>query len=424
MGDPNPFKNREEWQDWIVDSNQVVRLKWLKNEEQLEEGDPSAAFHPPTMTHQIYGQNENIFGYANPTVDLLIAAGSQSVHVVPKFDSKIPSHCDLEADELLEPVQSILAPEQEIKDLNAFRQLLREEKSKFRPHPGGQELLKWPSKTDPANITFELHKYDGAVDGFQEFFRKLQPWMMFYIDAASFIDISDVRWRCFILYEKSKTPTGAIQYVTAGFLTVYEYYNYPMHIRPRLSQILIFPPYQNQGLGTKLYLSVLKDYATREDVRDFTVEDPTLEFTKLRNVVDTQVCLKLPSFSKEKVLQGFSKEMVQEANDKYKLNKRQVRIVFEVAYLFYKSGGEASEEVEYKDFRILVKRRLYIPFKREEIQMKKLKKILSEEEYQSVSSASPSQVEKLQTLQTQYEEIKSEYAKIVNAISAKTDLIQ
>ena len=51
------------------------------------------------------------------------------------------------------------------------------------------------------------------------------------------------------------------------------------------------------------------------------VEDPSDEFTRIRDFVDAKNCLKLGSFSKEKLHQGFSAEMIEEAQRELKINK-------------------------------------------------------------------------------------------------------
>ena len=37
---------------------------------------------------------------------------------------------------------------------------------------------------------------------------QLQTMLLFFVDAASFIDMDDDRWRFYLLYERYKTPQG------------------------------------------------------------------------------------------------------------------------------------------------------------------------------------------------------------------------
>lgn len=50
-------------------------------------------------------------------------------------------------------------------------------------------------------------------------------------------------------------------------------------------------------------------------------EDPSENFVRLRDFVLAKLCQNLPCFSPEKLLEGFSQEMVTEAQQKLKINK-------------------------------------------------------------------------------------------------------
>lgn len=63
---------------------------------------------------------------------------------------------------------------------------------------------------------------------------------------------------------------GATRYGTVGFVTVYRYYAYPEHIRPRIAQVLILPPFQQMGLGTQLLQAIYREYVGMSEVKDIT----------------------------------------------------------------------------------------------------------------------------------------------------------
>lgn len=52
-----------------------------------------------------------------------------------------------------------------------------------------------------------------------------------------------------------------------------------------------------------------------------TVEDPTASFQRVRDYVDALNCSTLPSYSRENLLKGYDKTMMEEARDKFKINK-------------------------------------------------------------------------------------------------------
>lgn len=61
-----------------------------------------------------------------------------------------------------------------------------------------------------------------------------------------------------------------MMYAVAGYATVYEYFAYPQNLRPRVSQMLILPPFQRRGLGTELLRNVFDFYRGQKGVVDIT----------------------------------------------------------------------------------------------------------------------------------------------------------
>jgi len=46
---------------------------------------------------------------------------------------------------------------------------------------------------------FEVYKTDIQCPGFKEYHERLQTFILFYIDAASYIDTDDDRWTFYLL---------------------------------------------------------------------------------------------------------------------------------------------------------------------------------------------------------------------------------
>jgi len=263
-----------------------------------------------------------------------------------------------------------------------------------------------------------VFKCDESTLGFRSYHQRLQFWLMFYIDAASFIDIDDDSWRFFLLFEKSSAEGGGHKYSVAGYITVYEYYAYGRTKnmkRPRISQMLILPPYQRQGLGANLLNTLYRNYHSDSSVVDITVEDPSDNFIRLRDFVDTQNCLKIPAFSKEKVLAGFTEEMSSAAASQLKLCKKQARRIYEIVRLHYTSRADAAQ---YKEYREVVKRRLNAPFKREQTQLEKLKRALKPEELNTVMINFTDREQRLEMLEKQFVELESHYLKVLEKVAA------
>jgi GNAT superfamily N-acetyltransferase len=84
----------------------------------------------------------------------------------------------------------------------------------------------------------------------------------------SFTQVFD---KCFCLYRYEKySQEGNTCYAVAGYATVYEYYAYPDNTRPRISQMLVLPPFQRIGLGAQLLDNIYRHYASQPRVVDIT----------------------------------------------------------------------------------------------------------------------------------------------------------
>jgi histone acetyltransferase 1 len=63
---------------------------------------------------------------------------------------------------------------------------------------------------------------------------------------------------------------GNTRYAIAGYATVYEYYAYPDNTRPRISQMLVLPPFQHNGVGVQLLDKIYRYYISQPRVVDIT----------------------------------------------------------------------------------------------------------------------------------------------------------
>jgi len=374
----------------------------------------------PFMSHQIYGENENIFGYQDLKIDFWMCASTLKTFINVKYADKVDKDKTggVDADPVLEPLLKILGEGQVVESKEEMAAHLRSDKvTKFKPM--GTKIDEFKSNDD---TSFELYFVDCATDpSFRDYHSKLQPWIMFYIDAASYIDIDDANWRFFLVYEKFSIE-GETRYSIAGYATVYQYYAYPANIRPRVSQVLTLPPFQKKGLGSRLLNGIYQHYFKDTKVVDITVEDPSEDFVRLRDFVDAKNCLQsVESFgSLEAVSGGFTDAMAIEANKKFKLCKKQARRIYEILRLHYaqKKGGLTEKNEAYKEFRVDVKKRLNIPFLQEERKLAKLKKALSPEEFTAATSQTlTTQDQRLESLQSQYKELEEHYLHVLEKVS-------
>jgi len=398
--------------EYVTDGNEALEFKLVRKPEDFS--DPSLAFKPE-MCHQIYGDNENIFGYRGLKICLYMSAATLKSYVNHSFTAKVdPLKTDgVTADDVITPLVKILAPDSYTDSKDQFlKDVSSEEETGFRPMG---ELVH--SFTSDTGKQFEVYQCQESTTGFRDYHERLQAWVMFYIDAASYIDMDDDSWRMFLMFEKYG-GVGEQHYCIAGYLTVYQYYAYGREVnmkRPRISQMLVLPQYQRQGLGATLLDTVYKSYRGDEKVVDITVEDPSDNFVRLRDYVDTKNCMGLPAFSKEEVMKGFSDKMVESAAKELKICKKQSRRIYEIIRLHYTT---MSNPQEYKEYRLDVKKRLNVPYQKEQSQLAKLQKALKPEEFAAAMVNITNKEQRLEILEKQFVELENNYKAVLEKVAA------
>jgi len=398
--------------EYVTDANEVLEFKLVRKPDDVS--DPSLSFKPE-MCHQIYGDNENVFGYKGLKICLYMSAATLKSYVHHSYTDKVdPLKTDgVTADDVITPLVKILAPDSYTDSKEKFlKEVASEEETGFRPMG---ELVH--SFTSNEGKHYEVYKCKESTPGFRDYHERLQAWVMFYIDAASYIDMDDDSWRIFLLFEKYG-GVGEQHYAIAGYLTVYQYYAYGREVnmkRPRISQMLVLPNYQRQGLGATLLDTVYKSYRGDEKVVDITVEDPSDNFVRLRDYVDTKNCLTLPAFAKDKVLNGFNDAMVESAAKELKICKKQSRRVYEIIRLHHTS---LSNQKEYKDYKLDVKKRLNVPYQKEQSQLAKLQKALKPEEFAAAMVNITNREQRLEILEKQFVELECHYKAVLEKVAA------
>jgi len=385
--DSNPF-DKAGMENFVADGNSCLDFKLVRKVEDLE--NPAGVFHPD-MCHQIFGDGETIFGYENLKIKVYFTAGSLRSYIGIQHSKKIPASMiaqGVDADNIIESLEKVIQPGYYV-NMDLFSACIEKEALSFKPF--GELLHSFdkvlPSKTNPSKqngnstystlsngqgmgaSTFEIYACDMTVPKFSDYHKRMETFIMWYIDAASFIDPDDEKWKFFVMFEKYKTSDGQTSYAFVGYATVYNFYCYPENIRPRVAQMIILPPYQRQGLAVELLSTVYSHYRTMRNVVEITVEDPSDNFEVLRDFVDARDCMKLTSFSSKNLRSGYSEDMATEAKTVLKMTKRQSKRIYEMLRLRITN---VEDEVEFKKFRLAVKSRLNIPYQKQQADLKRM----------------------------------------------------
>uniref|UniRef100_A0A1W7RGU1 Histone acetyltransferase type B catalytic subunit n=1 Tax=Agkistrodon contortrix contortrix TaxID=8713 RepID=A0A1W7RGU1_AGKCO len=358
--------------EFKCNTNEAIHLKLVRFPEDLE--DDSTTFHPE-FSHQVFGDDEVAFGYKGLKILLYYVAGNLSTLFRIDYTSKVNENFEcVEADDVESKIREIIPPGFS-RSVDDFVSLLEKEVN-FKPFGILLHTYSLHSEEAGEDITYQIYKADMTCPGFREYHERLQTFLMWFIETASFIDVDDERWNYFLVFEKYNKD-GATLSATVGYMTVYNYYVYPDKTRPRVSQMLILPPFQGEGHGARLLETVHRYYMSSPTVLDITAEDPSESYVKLRDFVLVKLCQDLPHFSPENLKQGFSQDMAIEAQQKLKVNKQHTRRVYEILRLHATDMSNAEQS---RSYRLDVKRRLMGPYKKKQREIAKMRRCLRPEE--------------------------------------------
>ncbi|GMS89068.1 hypothetical protein PENTCL1PPCAC_11243, partial [Pristionchus entomophagus] len=391
--------------EYIADGLECVSLKFVRDVDQID----NAQEYAPEYVYQHFGDNENIVGYKNFSLTIVYSEVSMKCYPIIKYDKKWDEVKEgVKADDIITKLKDQLPEEQldmQVESVDEMRAILAKEDT-FKPY--GELIAKFSN----GGKDYEIYKKEESDPEFDRYLARTQTLALWYIHASNYTDNSDDKWMHYFVYEarlRTDGVNGQI-YALAGYCSLYRYYGYPEKIRPRIAQILLLPQYRACGIGGSFLNRIYLDLATRKEVLDVTAEDPADGFLYLRDYVEATNLSTLPQFAPEKLNEGFNEEMYTAANKAFKTNKRQCRRIYEILRL--RSIGKKDEE-GLKKFRLDVKKRLDIPFRRTDKDWKKINAALDDEEKNQVAATTQSTEEKMKQLQQMYEAEVEEYKKTI-----------
>jgi len=264
--------------------------------------------------------------------------------------------------------------------------------------------------------TFEVWKGNLADPVVNQLVKRIQILVPLFIEGGTALDLDEPdvdRWSVFFLYEKRPVPgeTNKFTYVFAGYCTVYGFFPFrvpdtppasqefaldsdfalsELPCRSRISQFIVIPPFQNKGLGPRLYNIIFKFYYSHPQTFEITVEDPNEAFDDMRDIadfhflrdnlpefnalqIDTSITLPKDGPAPNNIVDRAACEAVRR---KAKIAPRQFYRVLEMHLMsklpeavrptvLEKAGKNSvkatkEQEHEYRLWRLMVKKRIYI----------------------------------------------------------------
>ncbi|CAD5122822.1 DgyrCDS11227 [Dimorphilus gyrociliatus] len=396
----------EKFQGYKSDANEAIRFKLVRTEKDIDSDD---YFHPD-MTHQLFGEKETIFGYKDLKIDIFCTAANLYTYIRVKYSEKIdPAKADgVEADNVLKMLSQEYT-DGLITNVDDFSMKLMKDEN-FKPF--GKKIHSYTRLHESKEKTFSIYQSSIEDDGFRSFHSRMQPFLLFFVDAGSYIDTDDEKWNYYVLYEEYKSAEGKLLYAFVGYMTIYNYYAYPEHIRPRISQVIVLPPYQRMGHCVQLVETFYNLSSGDKMIKDITVEDPSENFQRVRDFIDARNCEKLESYQPCFLKACFTEDMYEEANKKFKLCRRQARRIYEILRLACTDRGNKEE---YKAYRLDIKKRLYAPYHKSVRDFAKLKRALCYTEFANALHNSTND-QKKEYLSKAYEELEIEYLKVISRL--------
>lgn len=214
--------------------------------------------------------SERIFGYKNLHVNLYCLASSLTFYLNIDYEEKLnpKKYANYQADDIVKCLNPWI-PSNTMTNLDGFLSKL---KCEHDYSPFGEQIHSYELKGERAT-SYSIHRVNANFcdnQQFLEWYSRLETFLVFFIDAASTIDKEDSNWIIYLLYQQYRNIHGEICYTPMGFITVYSYYAYPDMKRPRISQVLILPPYQRKGHGRRLLTTIYDDLRKDSRVQDIT----------------------------------------------------------------------------------------------------------------------------------------------------------
>ncbi len=127
------------------------------------------------------------------------------------------------------------------RNLNVFRSEKMVSDLAFRPF--GNKIYEYVRGAETANPrSYEIYKIDSSFpeyssEKFIDYILRVQTMLVYFIETSSFVDTEDPQWTYFLLYEKIKlqssvsaSSNAGYRYATIGYVSVYNYYAYPVSL--------------------------------------------------------------------------------------------------------------------------------------------------------------------------------------------------
>lgn len=265
----------------------------------------------PDFTYPIYGQDEVIFGYKKLKIRTRFAAHNLLPNIEITYDKKFKQLGDAKATDIVGILKKFL-PEASFKS-NYDESVIADTSAREWKPPG--TLV---SQYERNGRKFEVWAGSLLDRRVRTLLENIQIMVLYYIEGGQPLPLDEEpdwsleRWKVYYIYEKTRVvdAPNISPYVLCGYTTTYRFHRFVSPssrpktttittisalgeikqdqepCRVRISQFVIFPPFQHAGHGSALYKLIYREVIKDPAVLELTVEDPSEEFDRLRDIND------------------------------------------------------------------------------------------------------------------------------------------
>lgn len=273
-----------------VEANKCIKIFFVSSREEV--GAKNGFCMDPVDLSQFFGEDGKIYGYKELKINIWLSSVSFHAYADISYASTVDGGkgiTDLKM--ALENIfgEALLEKSDFLQTYSTERHCVRSVISAgtvLRCYSFNEEADSSGTYSDGLSVEHQVIRMELRSLPVGLLYSRLVPLTFLLIDGSSPIDVTDPKWDIYFTVKKIQSHTGDYDLRLLGFATVYRFYHHPESTRLRLSQILVWPPYQCKGHGRHLLESV-NSVAIAENVYDLTVEEPSEYLQYLRSCIDT-----------------------------------------------------------------------------------------------------------------------------------------
>lgn len=133
-------------------------------------------------------------------VRIYYTAGPLNIYLGHKYSTKIDdvSKSGQKADDVTGKISKLLTSGCFFNNIDEFLSKLSKDES-FQPF--GKKIHSWTIENDEnESRTFEIYECDKNTPGFPAYHARLQTFLLWFVDAANYIDFDDPQWQFYVGY--------------------------------------------------------------------------------------------------------------------------------------------------------------------------------------------------------------------------------